>query len=202
MKVFELLKNPFIKIIGVILVLYFALFADKRNPQSLGNRLSTENIKKNFNEAQRQGRFIASNIRAAKKYNQEQELKRQRGLTEKISFSDLEVGKGEQKAACGDEVEISYGVYDQNGNQLEFIDLEKLVIGSKRNEILEKNIIGMNRDGIRNILIPQYFPATDKKLLNFLKISNSPLKYQVTLRAFGQKIPALIAACENLAYQN
>lgn len=78
MKISELLKNPIIKSIGIIVILYFALFANKENPHSLGNRLSSENIKKNLDIATKQTKFIASNVKTARQLAKEKELEQQK----------------------------------------------------------------------------------------------------------------------------
>jgi len=174
MKIFELLQNPIIKTIGVILVIYFALFANKETPQSLGNRLSPENLKKNFSEVSEQSKFIITNVKAANEYSK---LKN----TAIISTEDIENGPSEIKVACGDEVEISYGIYTKEGKQIIFFEAKKLIIGSKTIPIIEKNIIGMNSGGIRNINIPQDFLTEEPDLSKILASEKTDLRYQVTV---------------------
>lgn len=182
MKIFQLLKNPIVKTIGIIFILYFALFANKKNPESLGNRLSTENIKKNLNEVSQKSKFIITNVKTAKEFAKEKEMQNASEKNNaKITFEDVENGSGDLLTACGDEVEISYGFYDQNDKQLEFIDSEKLIIGSKKNSAIEENLINMKQSGVRNIKVPHNFISNDKKLDNFLKFNQSDLKYRVTL---------------------
>jgi hypothetical protein len=176
-QILQLLSNPVIIGVGVALVLYFALFANKKNPESLGNRLSAEKVKKNFNEVQEKGRFIATNVKMAKTMAKEKAM--QSETKSQVDYSR----KSEEgdKISCGDEVEISYGIYAKDGQQLEFFNLQKLLIGSKKNWLIEKNIIGMKRGEINSINIPQNFQSEDKKLAELLKLHTMDLKYQLTI---------------------
>jgi hypothetical protein len=73
MKLINITQNRFIKIVGIILVIYFALFYNKTNPESLGNRLSPKNIKDGLNAAQEKSRFILTNINTAKQIEKQKE---------------------------------------------------------------------------------------------------------------------------------
>lgn len=178
MKIFELLRNPLIKGVGIVLILYFALFANKEKPDSLGNRLSSEQIKQNFNEIQNKSKFIITNVKAAQDLAKEKEA--QRKIAEqnvpKITINDLEIGTAEPSAACGDAVEISYGLYSPEGKQLEFVSSKKIIIGTDKNSVIEKNIIGMGNGGIREINV-------------------ADLKYQVTMVAVTKALNSTIS-CE------
>lgn len=198
MKIIELLKNPIIKIIGISLILYFGLFADRKNPRSLGNRLSSENIKKNFNEAKEKGKFIAVNVKSAKKILEQNgdQQKTAETIVEdltKITSEDLEIGVGDAVISCGDEVKISYGIYDKTQKQLEFVGSEKIIIGSEKDSLIEKKIIGMKLSGVRDVNIPYGFVSKNKKLMRLLEINKSDLKYQITILAFGKaEVPKII----------
>jgi hypothetical protein len=179
MKIFDLLRNPFVKITGVVLVLYFALFANTENPNSLGNRLSSDNVKQDLSEIKEKSKFIVTNVKVAQGIAKEREA--QQKAEAKISFEDLESGEGEEKVSCGNIVEISYAIYNKSGKQLEFSESKKLTVGSKENLLVEQNIIDMKRGGIRNIIIPYGFKTDDKKLESMLTFNESDLKYQITL---------------------
>ncbi len=176
MKIFELLRNPIVKLIGAGFVLYFALFANKENPDSLGNRWSKQQLQKDIEEAKIKSHFIITNVKIAKETAKELD----KINLEKISIEDLEEGNGEEKISCGDAVQISYGIYTSEGTQLEFIESENLTIGSKNNELLEKNLIGMKKGGARNIKVSRDFQTTNKKLADLLKFHATDLKYQIT----------------------
>jgi hypothetical protein len=187
MKIFELLKHPLLKWPGIILILYFGLFHDKRNPSSLGNRLSRDNVKKNLSEAIDKTKFIAANVHEAQEVlKQKEAAETQSGPKPEVSVDDNEIGSGEEVVSCSDNVEISYAIYDQNGKQLEFFPLEKFRVGTKYNQIIEKNIIGMKKDGIRNIKVPQGFKTDDKKLSELFSFNEGDLKYQITLLSFSK----------------
>ncbi len=174
MKIFELLQNKFIKTIGIGLIIYFALFANKEKPQSLGNRLSTEKLKKNFSEIEERSKFIITNVKAAQDYSKAKKLTM-------VSIEDIENGTQEEQVTCGDEVEISYGIYnDKEGKQTNFFDSKKFIIGNKTNTAIEQNIIGMRKGGMRNINIPHEFQTDDPDLLKVLQ-SDTTAKYQVTI---------------------
>ncbi len=193
MKIFDLLRNPLIKSIGIILILYFALFANKEKPESLGNRLSPQQIKESVSDLKETSSFISEKIRLGKE--QKVQLETAEKSAAKITINDIELGTEEAPIACNDEVMAAYGLYTSQGKQLEFFNSQKLTIGSKKNLLLEKNIIGMKRGGIREISIPRYFQTDDKKLADLLNFHATDLKYRVTLLSFEK--PAISSfSCE------
>lgn len=179
MKIFELLRSPLVKGIGILLILYFALFSNKENPNSLGNRLSTENIKKDLSEAQEKSKFIIANVRVAQEVSKERAAQQQAAT--QISIEDLEIGVGEDKVSCGDQVEISQGIYKKDGGQIDLINSKKFIIGTKVEEFIEKNIIDLKQGAIRNINIPYGFQSSDKKIAELLKFNATDIKYQITI---------------------
>jgi hypothetical protein len=193
MKIFELLKNPLLKFPLIAVILYFGLFHDKKNPESLGNRLSTANIKKNFNEAREKTKFIAVNVQQAQEFKKKQiegAIIADKVKKEEVALliDDAEIGIGPETLACDDVAQISYAIYNKIGKQLVFIATEKLAIGKKVNPLIDKNIIGMKKGGIRNIKVPHDFKTTDQKLLQLLKFNEGNLKYQVTLLDFTKSL--------------
>lgn len=187
MKINELLRNPIIKIIGIVAIIYFALFADKKNPESLGHRFAKDKIEKNLHEAKQKSSFIITNVNLAQQMAKEKDAKNVAGNNSEnrkpvaTSIEDLEEGSGDEKIICGDEVVISYGLYTKQGRQIQFQASEKLIIGVKSNWLIEQNIIGMKQGGIRNINIPQGYEANDKKLTEMLKFNASDLQYRITV---------------------
>lgn len=184
--IFKLLRNPIIKIIGISLVLYYGLFANKEKPGSLGNRFSSEQIKKDFSQVREKTVFIASNVKLAREVAKEKEAEKKAAAANpalQVSVKDLEEGVGEN-ISCGDFAYINYGIYTKDGRQLEFKENQVLVIGNKSNWLLEKNIIGMKQGGSRYINIPQGSQVNDSKITEYLNSNKSDLKYQVTLLSF------------------
>lgn len=185
MKIIELLRNPIIKSIGIALILYFALFANKQHPKSLGNRLSSENLKKDLTDATSKGKFIVDNIQMAKKLTQDKKLQTISTTPyAEIIHEDLEIGSGDRTLACGDDAEISYGFYTATGQQLDFVSLEKVTIGSTKKVWLEQNIAGMKLSGIRYIIIPKNITIADSRIMQLLQQSGGNLRIQVTLLSF------------------
>lgn len=188
--IFKLLRNPIIKIIGISVILYYGLFANKEKPGSLGNRFSSEQIKKDFSEVREKTVFIAENVKLAREIAKEKEAEKEAEKKAvatnpalQVSVKDLEEGVGEN-ISCGDSAYINYGIYTKDGRQLEFKENQILVIGDKSNWLLEKNIIGMKQAGSRYINIPQGSRVNDSKITEYLNSNKSDLKYQVTLLAF------------------
>jgi hypothetical protein len=184
--IFKLLRNPIIKIIGISVILYYGLLANKEKPGSLGNRFSSEQIKKDFSEVREKTVFIAKNVKLAREIAQEKEAEKEAAATNpalQLSVKDLKEGVGEN-ISCGDSAYINYGIYTKDGRQLEFKENQILIIGNKSNWLLEKNIIGMKQSGSRYIDIPQGSKINDSKITEYLNSNKSDLKYQVTLLAF------------------
>lgn len=178
-KILDILRIPLIKFIGIGAILYFALFSNKEKPESLGNRLSKEEVGKTFNEAKNKSRFIISTVNTAQ---EGKEIRpNQPNPVAKITIEDLEIGKGENVISCGSEVEIAYGIYGANNKTLKTVSSEKLTIGSALNRVVEQNIIGMKSGGIRNINIPNDFKSNDQKINDMLNFHHSDLRYQISV---------------------
>jgi hypothetical protein len=189
-KVLGFLRIPLVKFIGIAAILYFALFSNRHNPDSLRNRLSKERVSKNLEEAKEKSRFIISNLNTAKEIAKEK--KYNPNISEKISIEDVEIGSGDLDVSCGSEAEISYGIYSENGSQIKAVSSEKLIIGSNLNEIIERNIYGMRKGGIRNIKIPSNFKTNNINLSELLKFYNSGIRFQVSLISLSTRQNAQI----------
>lgn len=177
----NLLKNPLIKIVGILLVLYFGLFANKENPNSLGNRVTTDKIKENISEAWQKKQFITENITAAKQALKESENTAQDLKSREIEVKDISLGIGEIIASCEDSAIISYVISDDDNRKLYSLDKEYFVIGTRKNWLIEKNIIGMKAQGVKAIRVPNTLPTSDLTLLNLFKSNKTSLTYQITL---------------------
>ena len=197
MKIFDLLRNPLVKITSIVTILYFALFSNTYNPNSLGNRFSKENLKKNFDAAQEQGKFIATNLKIAR----DLEKKRNDNTSDSasrdnpvmiVSSEDIQAGKGIDTVACGDELTISYRTSINNDHQIDHMDDVKFIVGSRTMPLIEKHIIGMRALGIRNIYIPQTAQITDEKLEEFQRLNGTDITVQVTLHSFAPKVKTLV----------
>lgn len=186
MNIFQILRNPFVKIIGAGIIIYFALFHDKSNPDALGNRLDPQRVKSELNEAREKGNFIISNVTLAKQLAEENAKKRaiETANNSEVSVYDVDAGMDGDKSACGDIVEINYGIFDVDNKQLEFKEKQKFILGNHENDVIEKNIIGMGQAGVRDIRIPINFKTSDKELLKLMQFNRGELRYQITMLSF------------------
>lgn len=162
MPVNRALKNPLIKICGVVVIIYLGLFSNKSNPDSLGNRLSAENIQKNLHEAKKKSQFIAANISAAKKISKENP------------------NNDTTSIKCGDTAIADYEIYETN-KAIQKISNAKFTVGSKENWPIEKNIIGMKSGDIKDIDMLEPLKSSDQKTLPIPKLENN-FKYHITIR--------------------
>jgi hypothetical protein len=172
----NLIKNPLFKIIGIILIIYFALFDNKENPQSLANRLSVKQLQQNASEVKEKTHFILYNLQNAKE-------------AQKIIVEDKEVGIGES-LRCLDEADLSYKIFVKNiSKEIEEIHEKKILIGGRKNLIIERNVVGMKAGGVRIINVPSAFQTTDEKLSQLFKTYSSDVKYEVSLLKFTKLKP-------------
>lgn len=187
------LKNPLFKIAGVLLILYFALFANKKNPESLGNRLSSENIKKNFGEMRQRGQYIATNLNKAQeelnKTPEEVKIERLEERKREIVSTKKEVVKGEgDRIKCGDEAIINYEVFRDDHHFIFKRDDVEIFVGSRKEIFLESNIIGMKKGATRAIKIDKYFETKDRRLSSLLKKYKQGLIYKITIVTFDKNL--------------
>lgn len=173
------LRIPLVRFIGAGAILYFALFSNKHEPESLRNRLSKERIDQNLHDIRENSRFIVSNVKAAQ--NLSREKLPDQVAEDKISIEDIETGTEEEALACGSEAEISYQIFLDRGPQIKNVDSEKIIIGSNVYETIEKNILNMRRGGIRNINVPKGFVTEDPATKELLRFYNSGIRYQIYL---------------------
>jgi FKBP-type peptidyl-prolyl cis-trans isomerase len=159
----KLFKNPLLRIAGVILILYLGLFQNTYEKDSLGNRLSKEQIKKNLAEAKDKSVNIMSNIKMAKEYQKNlSEISNNKPIDPSdFIVKDVVIGKGEE-AACGDFASIEYKSF-ANNNPLEKSKKYDLIIGKDSLiPAIQNNIIGMKKGGTRLIIL-----TNNKNALNF-----------------------------------
>jgi len=174
------LKNPLIKIIGVVAIIYFGMFYDNDHPDSLRNRLSIDNVKKNINEVQQKVGDISQTIEIAKQNNQQISVERK---FSELSFEKVFVGTGNNFIECGDEVNIIYKFYDDQNKILEMSENSQ-IIAFQNNEDLILTLIAQNISGlkmgaiIRTKFLGKYNEA-DQKLNKLLKFANYNLNLEV-----------------------
>jgi len=197
MNIFQILRNPLVKIVAAVIIIYFALFHDKHNPEALGNRLDPQRVKSELNEAREKGNFIISNVTLAKQLAQENAKKKEieNANNREVSVRDVESGSGDDKSACGDIAEINYGIFDAENKQLDFREKQKFILGSRNNDVIENNVLGMAVGGVRDIRIPLNFKTDNKEINSMLQFNRSELRYQVTMLSF-QHNPGSNLSCK------
>lgn len=67
MNINRIISNPLVKIIAIVLILYFGLFSNNHDNRSLRNRFSADNIKESVDEIAQQKDAIVRNLEQAKK---------------------------------------------------------------------------------------------------------------------------------------
>lgn len=169
MLVNEILKNPLVKIGAIAVILYFALFSNKENPDSLRNRLSKERIEKNLHEASSKSKFIITNVGAAKKIAAEK-IRKEKEM-ENVTIE------------CSDEVVTDYSIYS-NDKSLYTEKNKKFIIGSKADTIIERNIIGMKIGESKNISIMDAIQTSQKETIPQPK---NDIKYHITIVSIDKK---------------
>jgi len=156
----DFVKNPLIKIIAMVIILYFALFKDDHNHKSLGARFSKETLRKDIHQIQEKTQFISKTIRDAN-------AMKSRGKHEKST----------QNVECGNNVAITYQVFSKDDPENILIDIKKvpILVGTNANPLIEKNIIGMSNDELKDIEVPNNFELGQNETSN--QIGNLALNY-------------------------
>lgn len=176
----EILKNPLVKICAIMAILYFALFSNKENPESLRNRLSKDKIEKNLHEMSNKSKFIITNVGAAKKAATEN-AKKEKEMENAI-------------IECGDEVVTNYSIYSDDKN-LYTEKNRKFIIGSKIDVVIEKNIIGMKIGETKKIGIMDAIKTNQEMKITQPK---NDIKYNITIVGIDKKtsISGVKLSCE------
>jgi hypothetical protein len=61
----SIIKNPIFRICGIVVILYYGLFQNKHDPDSLNNRLAPTKIKSNLSEISEKSVYIIQNVKKA-----------------------------------------------------------------------------------------------------------------------------------------
>ena len=131
----NIVNNPLIKIVGIILIIYFALFHDTKHKENLRNRLSKEKLKDNASYVENTAISAINNLNKVSEYNKNM------AATKVVDVV---------KVKCGDEVIINYV---KSGNNLVVTKNDyNLVIDDS---LLSKGLIGMKVGEVRNLTIKE-----------------------------------------------
>jgi hypothetical protein len=143
----NLAKNPLIKIVGILIIIYFALFYDTQNKSNLRNRLSTDKLKKNFVHIKNTTENIKKNIKTSRV-----EFKSgvdQSGRTKYNTYEDVNQGSGIE-VKCGDGVTISF---TKSSDDMSLT--QRGYTMQVDNSELSKNIIGMKVGGTKKFKLKE-----------------------------------------------
>jgi hypothetical protein len=164
----KLLKNPLIRLIGIVAILYIGLFSNTYQKDSLGNRLSTSQIKKNLSEVKDKSFNIITNVKKARDYSSNSDSS--------LIIKEVKIGQG-SGVVCGDLVSISYRLL-ANNYPITKSKNQQVTIGKKEfNYIIENNLVGLKVGGQRLLNIPDNYKIQDQALTQEL----SPLRTKAGL---------------------
>ncbi len=185
MDLHSLLRKPIIKIIAVILVLYFGIIKNNQHPQSIANKLSTNNIKKNYDEIRDKISDISQNLEMA------QQVKKELSLEKNINdlrFEKIILGTIGESIKCGNEVNIIYKFTNNEGVILDMDEESKIIANQQHSamveDIIAKNIVGLKNGAVIRTKFMGQFKQADDKINKLLKIANNELTLEVYILSF------------------
>ena len=181
----KLLQNPLFRFVGTITVIYFVAFHNSRDPDSIGSLLKSDDFKEQIKEVKTNSGFI---LRQVAKARQMEENKKNLALIKQnnsaeISQKDLFLGMGSQQLKCGDEALISYEIYDNQERLINRIPSRKIFLTKQNKNFLNQAILGMKKNAVRVIYVPQKYPNQDSELKSLLKRIETDLKFRITVIA-------------------
>lgn len=186
-----IVKNPIAKTIGIGLILYYALFANTEKPNSLGNRINKETLSKDIKQAQEKIGFIATNVKVARNLSNPKNKR----AAQKIQTIDEKEGIGENIVECEDEVKFSGQIFSQDGRLIKKMPGQIVVIGSKSNSLIEKNILGMKELGVRIIAIPYNSTIKNREIAELMSNYSTSLEYKITVKSIEKSLDQSTKNC-------
>lgn len=182
-------KNRTFKIIGLTVVLYLIFFS-KKNPDSITNHVTVEDIKKGVQDAKEKTNFIKKNLQAAKEADKEEKpadktkkeevVKAEAPAPVKVEEEVKPENYGDEKykILCGDEVEISYSMVVKK-QPVGAPQHDKMIVGGNTNYFIEHGLIGLSKGNNKQIAIPSKVDQGKNGKMIFSK--NSDVAYQVSI---------------------
>lgn len=168
----KIIKNPIFKILGILLIIYFALLYDNSKKGNLRDRLTIDKIKTNFDQMRGLGGLDKKN---APNYDVEDaelkttEANQKKSISENITksegpeegieyiekidpsqifYKDLVVGNG-QKSICGNHADIDL-TSSHNGKVFSQFGIKVVIDNS---DVINAQLIGMNEGGRRRVFV-------------------------------------------------
>lgn len=175
----NLIKNPLIKIVGIAFIVYFALFYNSENKNSLRNRLTVNQIKNNINNIQNlpvsqiseEQNILDNDIDINQNLSEtsteeDSSLKKGNNI---ITYKDIDKGEG-KKVGCGDIGTVN--LIQSYGGKVFYKKNFELNIN---NSPVNQQLIGMKEGGKRRVIIADKVNIEDVKMIyeiKLIKISN------------------------------
>jgi len=192
----KLLRSPLVRIVGAVVILYYALFANTYEKDSLGNRLSKQTIEKNIEDAKKKSLYIALNVKQAQNYKERnpinnsasntnlanQNLNTPAILPVGLIIKDIEITQGKE-VECGSKITANYIVYDNNGKQLtDTINYVSEIDENSPKSVIKENLIGLKTGSKRLIILPANYKTLDSESSKYMALSrNSGINYEIKL---------------------
>lgn len=160
----NLVNNPIFKLVGIGLIIYFALFHDTSNKDNLRNRISSDKIKKNLVHIRDKASYIKENYDKSKKHDQE--------LVKKES------SKLEEDFKCVGNLIVNYiklgngTTIEEKGYKLEpgkselYKKLLGIKVGEKKRVSINENVDGKNIQFIYDVELLEIVNQTNNKECN------------------------------------
>lgn len=175
-----LINNPLFRIVGVVVILYFALFKNNHEVDSLSNRLKPAKVKSDLADASANTIYIIDNIQKARSMQGTGVKIETPPLTSNLIITDIKIGKN-ARANCNDQINFNYEI-SLADNKILQKNKANLVIGDGQFPLeIENHIIGMKQGGVRIINVPVNYKSADKNLSDLLSENNQDITYKITL---------------------
>lgn len=171
---FNIHNNFFFKIIGICAILFFAIDNQKNHPDLIINSISEGNFEEKSQKIKNEIADVANKARIAKKIDSEI---KSNDINRQIIVVDEVESFAQNALKCGDNADINIEIRDKKNNIL-YYDRIIINIGQNNYPLIEKNITGMKKEGVRVIIIP----ASDLSLLKFIKKLKLKTKQDIVLR--------------------
>ncbi len=190
----EIGKNRIFKIVGIAVVLYLIFFS-KKNPDSITNRVSIEEIKKGAHDIKEKTDFIKTNLKAAKEATKENVT--EKSATENVAAESATTSQQalpdevdeNYKIACGDEIEVSYTMLLKGKDIGGMPQHEKLIVGKNSNYVIEHDVIGMKKGEVKTIPVPEKVTTKNGKVI---VSKTSTMAYQITVESIKKATQSAI----------
>lgn len=160
MSINNFLKLPIVKIIAMVVMIYYIFDKTKEDPQAISYHLTKENFVKSVENVKDSVEKIST---VTAQIKEDQGVIDQASETKKLKlfYRTIREGSGGNKVVCGSEVNIEYDLIKIETGEVINKSNMKFDIGTKFNELIERALMGMTAGGIRVVEIPADFKTGD-----------------------------------------